>query len=39
MGILEDFYMGEVKPWKDFGLSDDPVYRMYAKKIEQLEHP
>ena len=37
MGILEDFYMGEVKPWEDFGFSDDPVYRMYAKKIEQLE--
>ena len=38
MGILEDFYMGEVKPWEDFGFSDDPVYRMYSKKIEQLEH-
>ena len=38
MGILEDFYMGEVKPWEDFGFSDDPLYRMYSKTIEQLEH-
>ena len=38
MGILEDFYMGEVKPWEDFGFSDNPVCRMYAKKIESLEH-
>lgn len=38
MGILEDFYMGEVKPWEDFGFSDDPVYKMNSRKIEQLEH-
>ena len=38
MGILEDFYMGEVKPWEDFGFSNDPVYKMYSRKIEQLEH-
>lgn len=38
MGILEEFFLGEVKPWEDFGFSDDPVYRMYSKKIESLEH-
>ncbi|MCI7126294.1 MAG: hypothetical protein MR935_08910 [Agathobaculum sp.] len=38
MGILEDFYVGEVRPWEQFGFSDDPVYRMYSKKIERLEH-
>lgn len=38
MGILEDFYVGEVRPWEQFGFSDDPAYRMYSKKIEQLEH-
>ena len=30
--------MGEVRPWEQFGFSDDPVYRMYSKKIERLEH-
>lgn len=38
MGILEEFFLGEVRPWEQFGFSDDPVYRMYSKKIEQLEH-
>ena len=38
MGILEEFFLGEVRPWEQFGCSDDPVYRMYSKKIEQLEH-
>lgn len=39
MGILEDFYMGEVKPWEDFGFSDDPVYRMYAKRLSSWNIP
>ena len=38
MGILKDFYMGKVKPWEDFGFSDDPVYKMCSRKIEKLEH-
>nr|WP_297279784.1 DUF6809 family protein [uncultured Butyricicoccus sp.] len=38
MGILEDFYMGKVKPLEDFGFSDDPVYKMNSREIEQLEY-
>ena len=38
MGILEEFFLGEVRPWEQFGCSDDPVYKMYSRKIEQLEH-
>jgi len=37
MGILQDFYNGEVLPWEHFGGTDDVVYKTFSRKSAKLE--
>lgn len=38
MSILQDFFNGEVLPWEHFGSSDDPVFKLYSNKINNMEN-